>query len=283
MTPAQASELLDKYVEVNNKANATRDAALLGTVEGGQLYEQSKADYKLFKTKSAKDQRDYASPFFYKKRAYFMPAGEPWFVVGAQSTGSKEWALLTFEKEDGKWKVVMGVYSPDALPAIDVSNHGLATALPASAPVGGMAPDAVSDAYEDLFVSGGKHGGNQLATTEPTKAAREYYRERNSGKNAKMATTTYKMVPAKHDKTYALKLKNDGAIAMFPTAHTSAFALKSAFLYNYKIDPDKEESVYNSTSRPAVLNEYQGQGLAELTKTGKPKVQSREYRLVDSR
>ncbi|MFC7015504.1 hypothetical protein ACFQMH_28135 [Streptomyces viridiviolaceus] len=48
---------------MNNRANAKRDAKLLGTVEAGQVHEQSKADYKQWAIWSKANQKDYTEPF----------------------------------------------------------------------------------------------------------------------------------------------------------------------------------------------------------------------------
>ncbi|MEU9956771.1 hypothetical protein [Streptomyces sp. NPDC050982] len=48
VTREQAAKVVDNYAAVNGKANKTRNAKLLATVEGGQVHEQSKADYKTF-------------------------------------------------------------------------------------------------------------------------------------------------------------------------------------------------------------------------------------------
>ena len=283
VTEAQAAKILDTYESVNNKANAQQDSALLGTVEGGQLYEQSKADYRLFETKSKKEQASYREPFHYTGRKYWIPAGRDWFAVTTKSSDSKSEALLVFGKEYDDWKLMSAVYSDVPLPAIATDDAGLATAVDTGTRVGTLAPNQISAAYEDLYTTGGKQAGAGLShTTEAAKDAIETHAKRDTGKNAKFATTVYVTTPAEFDTVYALRLEDGGALVALPTAHASQYVLKAAYRENYDITPTEVESVFNGRDRDTVVNTYQGMALATLPKTGKPSVTAREYRIVDS-
>ncbi|MDW4907990.1 hypothetical protein RB628_22230 [Streptomyces sp. ADMS] len=283
VTEAQASKILDNYETVNNKANAQQDSALLGTVEGGQLYEQSKADYRLFETESKEDQAAYRKPFHYTGRKYWIPAGKDWFAVTTRSGGSKGEALLVFAKEYDDWKLMSAIHSDVPLPAIATDDSGLATAVDAGTRVGTLAPNQISAAYEDLYTTGGKKAGTGIShTTEAAKDALETHAKRDSGKNAKFATTVYVTTPTEFDTVYALRLKDGGALAALPTAHASQYVMKAAYRENYNITPTEVESVFNGRDRDTVVNTYQGMALATLPKTGKPSVVAREYRIVDS-
>ncbi|MGW1720168.1 hypothetical protein [Streptomyces sp. NPDC002156] len=283
VTAAQAAKILDTYETVNNKANAQQDVDLLGTVEGGQLYEQSKADYLLFETKSKEDQAAYRKPFQYTGRKYWIPAGKDWFAVTTKASDSKSEALLVFGKEYDDWKLMSAVYSEVPLPAIATDDAGLATAVDAGIRVGTLAPNQISAAYEDLYTTGGKKAGTGIAqTTEPAKDAIETYTKRNSGKGAEYATKAYVATPTAFDTVYALRLENGGALAALPTAHASQYVLKASYRENYDITPTEVESVFNIRDRDTVVNTYQGMALATLPKTGKPSVLADEYRIVDS-
>lgn len=282
VTAAQAAKILDTYETVNNKANARQDADLLGTVEGGQLYEQSKADYLLFETESKEEQAAYRKPFQYIDRKYWIPAGKDWFVVTAKASGSKSEALLVFGKEYDDWKLMSAVYS-EVLPAIATDDAGLATAVDAGTRVGTLAPNQISAAYEDLYTTGGKKAGTAISqTTEAAKDAIETYTKRDSGKSAAYATKVFVTTPTAFDTVYALRLENGGALAALPTAHASQFVLKASYRENYDITPTEVESVFNGRDRDTVVNTYQGMALATLPKTGKPSVLADEYRIVDS-
>jgi len=283
VTAAQAAKILDTYETVNNKANSQQDADLLGTVESGQVYEQSKADYRLFETESKEDQAAYRKPFHYTGRKYWIPAGKDWFAVTTKASGSKSEALLVFGKEYDDWKLMSAVYSETPLPAIATDDSGLATAVDAGTRVGTLAPNQISAAFEDLYATGGKKAGTGISqTTEVAKDAIETYTKRDSGKGAAYATKVYVATPAEFDTVYALRLKDGGVLAALPTAHASQFVLKASYRENYDITPTEVESVFNGRDRDTVVNTYQGMALATLPKTGKPSVLAREYRIVDS-
>ncbi|MEU9190816.1 hypothetical protein AB0D14_41235 [Streptomyces sp. NPDC048484] len=167
ITAADAEKVVDAYEKANNEANKTqgsRGATLLGTVEAGQVHEQSLADYEQFKTWPKAEQAKYGKPFVYTSREYYIPDADRWFAVKATTTGSKSEGLLIFDKVGSRFKMVASVYTEDktAIPEIAVQN-GLATAVDPSKRVGTLAPNQLGTAFEDLVESGGKKEGQQLA------------------------------------------------------------------------------------------------------------------------
>ena len=288
LTRTEAAKILNRYEEINNKANKIQDPELLGTVEAGQVYEQSKADYRLFTTWSKKNQAYYKEPFKYRDRSYYIPEGQSWFAVKTTASGSKSQALLVFDRSAGRhFKMVAAVYTDPktSIPAIDTSNHGLATAATPSARVGTLAPNQVAAAYEDLYETGGKNTGAQLASTAATRKALDTYRERTTYKNAKYAMLHWEATQPTNPKIYALRLQAGGVLAVFPTAHNRKEQLKGGYIYsgNVKITPGSQQAVFNKTPRVAILDEFQGQALAQFTPSGEPKVLGVEYQMVDSR
>ncbi|WP_406164507.1 hypothetical protein [Streptomyces sp. NBC_00996] len=293
VTAKAAATALDHYENINNQANKTvktdkaKAGTLLRTVEGGQVNAQSLADYELFTTWTAKKQSYYGSGFTYERRKYLIPqAGSAsWFAVQATASGSKNESLIIFDKADGTYKVVAAVYADGKLPipkaALD--KHGLATAIDPAKRVGALAPDQLSTAFEDLAETGGKKTGGKLASTRATKAAVQLYTDRDKDKNSKYATTKYFATDVKARKVYALRLADGGVLTVFPTAHNQETMLRPPYMSSYKIDPNKEEAVYNSSGRVVITDEFQGQALAQLTPSSKPQVIAREYRMVDSR
>ncbi|KPI01073.1 hypothetical protein OK074_5653, partial [Actinobacteria bacterium OK074] len=264
VTRAEAAKIVDNYVAVNNEANATRNANLLATVEGGQLNAQSTADYRTFATWTKTDQDAYAKPFSYTDRTYYIPAGEGWFAVEARASGSKDPALLVFDREGGAggWKAMAAVYMDGAsVPAIAVGADGLATAVDPSKRVGALAPDEVSAAYEDLFATGGTTTGRSLSLTNSVaKDAIKIYQERDSGTDSAYATKSYAAAKVVRDTVYALRLKDGGAVAVLPTAHTSTYALKPQYEPSFQITPTEEEGVFDPAKRGAVVDTFQGVG-----------------------
>lgn len=284
VTRAQAAKIVDNYQAVNNKANATQDEKLLSTVEGGQVHEQSKADYATFKTWSAEDQRDYKSSFVYEDRQYYIPANEDWFAVKATASGTKSPGLLVFVKESGAWKLTSAVYSDAGIPAIDTGNHGLATAVTPSTRTGTLAPDDVSAAFEDLYATGGKKAATALdQTTDAAKGALKLYKDRNKGDLSAYATNNYFAKPPAYNTTYALRLADGGILAVVPASHSEETLLKEKYRSSFQITPNDEESVYDPTKRVVITDTYQGILLATLPKSGKPSVIAKEYRMTDSK
>ncbi|WP_406834901.1 hypothetical protein ACICHK_00465 [Streptomyces sp. AHU1] len=288
VTVQEASRLLTAYENSNNRANKVRSEEILAKVEGGQLNAQSRADYRQFKTWSAKQQAYYGSPFRYTHRSYMIPpAGTAtWFAVKAVATGtkSKSPSLLIFDKDGPAYKMVLALYvDKSTIPAVALDKNGLAKPADPATPVGSLAPAQLSSAFEDLAETGGKKTGKKLASTPAVKDARTLYTNRGKRDDSKYATTKYFATKVKASKVYALHLADGGVLAAFPTAHNQETLLRPAYRSNYKINPNKVEALYNPAGRTVITDEFQGQALATLTPSGTPHVLAYEYRMVDSR
>jgi hypothetical protein len=280
-----ARATVDTYEQVNSKANKVQDSKALGTVEAGQVHEQSLADYKQFKTWSKEAQKDYAKPFTYKSREYLIPdADQSWFAVKAKASGTKAEALMVFDRVDGRFKMVATVWAEEknAIPEIAV-DRGLATAVDPSKRVGTLAPNQLSAAYEDLYETGGKNSASKLDSTTATKQAVKVYQDRDNGEAARWSTKKFFAAKPAHPKLYALRLADGGVLAVFPTAHTQERLLKPQYRSSFEINPNKEEAVYNPEGRSLITDEFQGQGLAVLNPKGKARVPAMEWAMVDSR
>ncbi|MFI6494759.1 hypothetical protein [Streptomyces sp. NPDC050564] len=287
VTQETAKKVLDNYEKINNEANKTRDAKLLGTVEAGQVHEGSKADYTLFSTWSATNRTAHGNPFSYKNRSYYRPpAGTAtWFAVKATASfDSKQDVLMVFDKVAGTYKMVFALWAGEApIPAITVDRYGLASVADPSQPVGTLAPDKLTGAYEDLIETGGKKEGKQLASTKTSKGSLSLYDNRDKGAEARWSTKNFFAAKPAYPKVYALELADGGVLAAFPTAHTQESLLKPAYRGSFQMGPTKEEAVYNPSKRAVITDTFQGQGLAELSPKGKPKVTVMSYKMVDSR
>jgi hypothetical protein len=286
VTVEAARATVDAYEKANNKANRTRGsrgARLLGTVEGGQVHEQSLADYEQFTTWPKKDQEEYGTEFVFTSRKYYIPDGQSWFAVRAKSSGSTSEALLVFDKVGGRFKMVASVYADEktAIPEIAVRN-GLATAVDPAKRVGTIAPNRLGDAFEDLVETGGKKEGRQLASTTATKEFSQRYVSRTKRKEAAFSKINYFDGTPAHPMVYALRLADGGVLAVFPTAYTIEF-LHKRFMSGGRIIPGKAEAIYDSERRPVVTDEFQGQALAALAPSRKPEVITWRYAMVDSR
>ncbi|QIP74728.1 hypothetical protein [Streptomyces sp. VN1] len=288
LTKKEAAAALDRYEKVNNKANATRDARLLGTVEAGQVYEASKADYKTWATMSKKDQKFYETPFYYRDREYLIPAassGASWFAVKARSSSDPkgESALVILDKIGGSYKVTTTIYSEEPLPKIALDKHGYAIPADPAQKVGALAPDQIGEAYEDFFETGGKTASKTFASTDSSKESTKVHTDGPDKGLKGYATEKFFGKKPDHSKVYALKLQSGGVVALFPTAHTAEMMLKPQYMSNFDITPGPKEAVYDARKRDIVTDEFEGEGLAVLHPKAKPRVTGLEYGLVDSR
>ncbi|MFG2348692.1 hypothetical protein [Streptomyces phaeochromogenes] len=286
VTVDAARDTVDKFQRANNEANTirgSRGGKLLGTVEAGQVHEQSLADYTQIKTWSKADQKEYGTPLFYTARKYYIPADQSWFAITAMVSETKSQGLMIFDKVDDRFKMVAAVYTDEKTPIPQIAvDRGLATAVDPSKRVGTLAPNQLADAFEDLAETGGKKEGRQLAPTKATKEFTKRYTDRIEAKEASFATVKHFDGKPAHPRVYALRLADGSILALFPSAYTIEY-LHKRFMNGGTIIPGKAEALYNSEQRPLITDEYQGQALATLTPTGKPKVLTHRYAMVDSR
>jgi hypothetical protein len=288
VTKKAAAAVMDNYEKVNNKANAALDEKLLGTVEGGQVYAMDKANYRLVPTFSAKDQKAYAKPFSYRNRQYVIPekgAGD-WFAVQASSSESeKSSVLLVFDKVDGTYKMVLSLWadSGEPFPKLAVGQGGLAQAVAADTKVGKLAPSDVATAYEDLLATGGTKEGKNLASTEPVEGALKTYKNTSTKGGADGAATVkfFAKTPATPD-VYALRTADGGVLALFPASHTQETLLKPAYRGAASLVPSDEQSALGATRGAIITDEFQGQGVAELTPKA-ARITAVDFQHVDSR
>lgn len=288
VTEKAAAAVMDTYEKVNNKANASLDEKLLGTVEGGQVYAMDQANYRLVPTFSAKDRKAYAKPFSYQDRRDVIPAkgtGD-WFAVQASSSEDKKSSvLLVFDQVDGTYKMVLSLWadSGEPFPKLAVGKGGLAQAVGSDTKVGEVAPSDVATAYEDLLATGGTKQGRNLASTGPVKEALKTYKS-SSTKGAADGAATLKFftkTPA-DPSVYALRTADGGVLVLFPASHTQETLLKPAYRSNASLVPSDEQSALGATRGALITDEFQGQGVAELTPRA-ARITAIDFQHADSR
>ncbi|MEU1076469.1 MULTISPECIES: hypothetical protein [unclassified Streptomyces] len=280
VTLSQANQILDTYQEVNNRANAARDPKLLATVEAGQLYARSKAEFEQFETLSEKEQKDYGKPFTFTDRTFYLPAGGNWFAAQATTTG-KNHTVMVFEKSsatDNRWKKVVSLFPAKALPPVQ-TRDGLASTAPAATKVGGLAPESVTAAIEDLFATGGTRQGAALdRTNENAKSILKTYKERGKSLGPRAKVSFFPATPV-NEKVYALRTR-DGVLAIAPLAHNEESLVLQPGL---QITPGKVGSVYDKSPRPLTVDVFQGEALVLLPEKGQPDILDYRYAQTDSR
>lgn len=280
VTRAEAEKILDHYQEINNKANRSRNAALLATVEAGQLYARSKADYEQFDTLSAKDKKQAGEPFTFTQRSFYIPATGNWFAAEASTTG-KNHTVMVFEKSadtGDTWKKVISLFPQQSLPA-PTTKDGVAEPTDANTTVGLLAPANVPDAVEDLFATGGTKDGSKLShTNDSAKSILTTYKERGNNLGSQATVNFFPATPL-HQRVYTLRT-DAGVLVIAPLAHKEESLVKNSGL---QITPGKTESVYNRTPRALVTDDFQGETVVHLPLQGKPEILDYRYAMVDSR
>lgn len=277
---AEAEKILDHYQEINNKANRSRNAALLATVEAGQLYARSKADFEQFDTLSAKDKKQAGEPFTFTQRSFYIPATGNWFAAEASTTG-KNHTVMVFEKSadtGDTWKKVISLFPQQSLPA-PTTKDGVAEPTDANTTVGLLAPANVPDAVEDLFATGGTKDGSKLShTNDSAKSILTTYKERGNNLGSQATVNFFPATPL-HQRVYTLRT-DAGVLVIAPLAHKEESLVKNSGL---QITPGKTESVYNRTPRALVTDDFQGETVVHLPLQGKPEILAYRYAMVDSR
>ncbi|MFI5864711.1 hypothetical protein [Streptomyces sp. NPDC051546] len=277
----QANEIVDRYEQVNNAANAKQDAAELGSVEGGATFEQSRADFKQWPTYSVKERKEYAEAWTYTRRTYFVPeqGKATWFLMRAYADHggkvSKEPSLVVFDNPDGAaYKLTASVHGLAAEPPLPQTGpDGLAALATATDKSGSLAPADVTAAFEDLYAAGGRDKSSGLdRTTASAKTALKVYAERD--KELGPQGGAKKFFPAKTSHSiYALKTP-DGVLALVPLAHTMEVMVTRPGL---QVDPSPVDRLYGVKSGPVITDEFRGQAAAYLPAHGSAEILGFSY------
>ncbi|MFI9772777.1 hypothetical protein ACIHJG_38960 [Streptomyces sp. NPDC052415] len=280
VTISEANRILDHYQNVNNRANATRDAQVLGTVEAGQLYARSKAEFEQFKTLSEKDQKDYGKPFTFTDRTFYLPAGGDWFAALATTTGTTR-TLMVFEKShatNNTWKKVISLFPDRALPPVQTSG-GVARTAPVHTTVGALAPDGAAAAVEDLFATGGTKQGDVFPrTSDNVKSILKTYKERGKNLGPQAKVSFFPTTPG-HERVYTLRTRA-GVLTITPLAHNQESLVLQQGL---QITPGEVGSVYDKSPRPLTVDVFQGEALLLLPEQGRPDILDYRYAQTNSR
>ncbi|MGW0719800.1 hypothetical protein ACWD3K_34360 [Streptomyces sp. NPDC002778] len=288
VTQAATKRVVDTYERVNNRANKAQDEELLHTVEGGQVHEQSKADYATLKTWPKDEQKAYRTAFFYQERTYFIPRrGEAtWFAVKAKSSyGKRPTTLMIFDRVGGTYKMVMSLYTGNevSIPRLAVDADGFAQVADPTKPVGSLAPDDLTAAVQDLYISGGVNEGKKLAPSEPKEqAVTAHHNSEKNGAADGMATLQFFAEAPAHPRVYALRTADGGVLAAFPAAHKREALLKPQYRSSHHLVPDERETTLGASQGAVITDEIQGQGLAVMSTTG-ARVLEMDLLHVDSR
>ncbi|QCX82634.1 hypothetical protein C9F11_45370 (plasmid) [Streptomyces sp. YIM 121038] len=282
ITPAQARRVLDHYERTNNQANKTQDPQLLATVEAGQLYERSKAELAQLPALNPKEKKQYAEPFHFTRRSFHIPARGGWFAAEATTSGGERTFMVFDKTPGGQWKKVYSLFPPRSMPA-PTTRRGIADTAETHHKAGPahwrLAPQEVTAAVEDLFTTGGKKRGRVLShVTGRAQRILNTHRNRADHVNGQALVHFTPIRPAS-ETAYALRTRS-GVLAIVPLAHRQTFVVTRPEL---RMQPDKNEAIYDKRPRRAVTDLFQGEALVLLPDEGKPTILDYRYALVDSR
>ncbi|MGW7518950.1 hypothetical protein ACWGJ2_25515 [Streptomyces sp. NPDC054796] len=293
VTEAKAAKLIDRYEKVNSQANAKSDPKLLSTVEGGAVFEQSKATYKMQENWSKKEIAEYREPFVYVDREYYIPkkGTADWFAVVAHSKnpGKKKGkfpGILIMEKQSGgDWKMVAGSYSETKwLPKFAKDEDGFA--VPVSDPAkktGPMAPEDLSDALVKLYTSQGSTAATGLADSATVTSVREIPKEQNRLLTPHGEAEFSRGEPT-HEEVHALKTADGGSLSVFSTAVREHDRGTSAIA---SVNPSDSMQVYldSASAMPSFFVDWLHQTSAYIPpeKTGKVRLLGTEYDMTDAK
>lgn len=289
---AAATALLNTYETVNNAANKTQDAAKLGTVEAGALFQESSAQYKQFPRTTAEERAEYVKPFTYTDRHFYIPTSGSWFMVSAALTGDSFdkgfRQLIVFAKQaDGHWKMVLVNNHLGPLPALAKGPDGAPVVVAPDATVGGTKLSGLDTAANDLLVTGGKKTGAALADNAVRRAAVKQNASRNDdwGKYKGCLRTDYEDAGAKWDKSYmtypgryALKTADGGALV----ATTSYYVMLdfSTRPDQCSVVPEGATTAYLHGDQPGIRSRYAGLDLFSVTGAGKAALLGGDAQLI---
>ncbi|MGW6056069.1 hypothetical protein [Streptomyces sp. NPDC055189] len=226
VTQADAKKIADKYVKVNNQANAKRDSGILSAVEGDGLFETSANTYKQDKLRSAKDMADGRKPFSYVNREYVIPSaksGVTWFAMRADTKGANgtspktSRATVIFDKQGGDWKAVWSGWTTKKDPKTpEPAKDGDGFAVPVSDTAkarGTLAPDKMDDALVALY-SGDEKLGGKVGASQTAKWMTQFPLDQNKMLNPG-GKSEFKAGKTDHKKVYALQTKGGGTLTYF--------------------------------------------------------------------
>lgn len=297
LSESRAREILERYVEANDRAGRNGSPEALAAVEGGAHFEQSTAEFRHLTALDGRDRRRLREPFRYvaSETEFFIPARGDWYMAYAPVEGGgvrrgPTYALLVFERTaDTAWKLVAAVRVDGELPEPARGENGLPVRLPDDARVGDVELDDLDEAVSDLYVSGGRGDGGILADSRVKRHMIEDYRARRDWiepEHADAFDSEFETVngewedayrPAFPD-AYTLRTADGGALTVF-TSYNSRVDV--AVRPDHYIIPGDIPGLYVRDERPPGVREYYSvQNLVHVPARGKPRQLGGERQLI---
>jgi hypothetical protein len=185
LSQAEAAQVSDAYDDVNNRANARMDAAVLASIETESALRIDIAGYRIYaREKAPTSPGGPLAPFGTTSRKYVipkLPAGEPqwWVMVGRQRpTQSSDDVMHLFvrDKTRGAWKVARLSHAPAGWMPPLAMREGNAVAVSAAelnrAPA---TPQRITEAIGAAVAATGARGTVAVANTPALQQLRQEF------------------------------------------------------------------------------------------------------------
>ncbi|MFB7896066.1 hypothetical protein ACFC1B_07025 [Streptomyces xiamenensis] len=272
ITETEALDVIAEYNERRNNAYGALDVALLDEIEGGSTLQRNRADMEQYLALPEADRRT-IEDWGYADPEVYIPAGETWWMAKAgYTTGGESQALLTFERgQEDDWLLVAAIPLAADPPAIALDEDGLAEAVLADDPAGGLLPQDAAAAYEDLWETGGTGPGAPLATS----AGGQDVLERRSPQDP-LLLASYTATTPEHEHTWSLRTEDGGTLTVATTAHTESMT----DVFDAPLTPRDASAHYNSTPRSPLIAHYTGEIAVSIPADTDPQILGDRWKLI---
>ncbi|MFI2204630.1 hypothetical protein ACH47Z_28360 [Streptomyces sp. NPDC020192] len=251
LTKQEALTQIARYSEINNEANATRDRALLSTIEDGALYAMSVSEYKETEGLPASERTPY-KPWAYdttSAKLYiprFTAGQQHWFAAALSSQKSKapsRIAVFAEHPKDKRWEMESVVdLDSTTLPNVALDQDGYATAVAANGTNQLAAgADVLRAAVIDNFATAGTTTGTKVFA--PTTASKRQIQvhDQTVRQYGDKGTSVFAGTANHYPDAYALKTADGGALILFAHMHTQTDAVANPGL---QINPGKDDRAW---------------------------------------
>ncbi|MFD9069120.1 hypothetical protein [Streptomyces lasiicapitis] len=250
LTKQQALAEIERYSTTNNRANSSRDRALLDTVEDGPLYAMSVSAYKETEGLTKSERKPY-KPWAYNTQnaELYIPRiapGKPrWFAAALSDTKGKSPNRLAVFAEQPKYKrwemvSVVDLYGK-TLPKVALDADGYATAVAANGNQDLAAgADLLRSGVLDNFATGGTRSGKKIFAPSKARAQQIKVHDETTVQYGDKGTSVFTGAANRYKDAYALKTTG-GALILFAHTHTQTDAVAHPGL---QINPGKEDNAW---------------------------------------
>ncbi|MEU4347042.1 hypothetical protein [Streptomyces sp. NPDC023838] len=251
LTKQQALDAIDRYSQVNNKANTDNDRDLLDTVEDGPMYAMSVSEYKESEGLTPSERKAY-TPWAYdtQNTQLYIPRianGQPrWFAAALSATPGKapsRLAVFAEQPQHKRWEMVSvaDMYGPD-LPTVALDADGYATAVAANSNKDlAVGADRLREGVLDNFATGGQNSGKKIFTESKASSLQIKVHDETVTQYGSQGTSTFASATNRYGDAYALKTTDGGALVFFSHTHTQTDAVARSGL---QLNPGKDDRAW---------------------------------------